>query len=167
MTKQQAGQIWDHYVESTAKAWHQEFGEQSLNEEWTTTAFEDIPGAVVETVALNDPWRQFHTDVGNQLQTLITLAGGMDSRTPYEYNTDMCAAINREFDRLGWSSDTAPAGDTCLDAFPTKEAGIVAVCAEETMIFDSQGLYRALADLKTPSTYETVWQAMLPHRRES
>jgi hypothetical protein len=34
-------------------------------------------------------------------------------------------AINRELDRLGWSSDTAMPGTECLAAFPTETPGLV------------------------------------------
>ena len=88
----------------------------------------------------------------------------MDSRSPLEYNLDMADAINRELDRLGWSSDMAPEGTSCLYAFATEEAGIIVVSdPQEETAFQSEGVLRALCDLQPPVTYDEVWQVMLPH----
>jgi hypothetical protein len=88
----------------------------------------------------------------------------MDSRTDAQYNRDMCKAINAELDRLEWSSDTAPEGDTCIDAFPTKEAGIVALADnQETTCFYSEALLRVLFNLQAPISWDNLWHAMLPH----
>jgi hypothetical protein len=87
----------------------------------------------------------------------------IDRRTAYEHNRALCAAINFELDRLQWSSDTAPAGNTCLDAFPTQDAGVIIVAdTQEETPFASEALLRALCWLTPPITYEHLWHAMLP-----
>ena len=164
MTKQEALQRWCETVEATAQAWRQEFGEASLEEAWTGTALSDIPHAVIETLGFTDPFRELHVDVAAHLEALAIIDQGMDSRSPYEYNSDMCDAINRELDRLRWSSDTAPEGNTTLDAFPTDAAGIVMLAdTQEQTLFYAEPLFRVLCDLQPPISYDEIWHAMLPH----
>ena len=87
----------------------------------------------------------------------------MDGRNAREYNEDMALAINNELDRLGWSSDTAPEGNTSLDAVPTDEAGVVAILdTQETSLFHSETLLRLLFEVQPPVTYDALWQAILP-----
>ena len=89
----------------------------------------------------------------------------MDSRSNREYNQDMCTAINAELDRLGWSSDTAPAGKRCLDAFPTEDAGIIVISdPQEETAFYSEPLLRVLYDLAAPLSYDDVCHAIRPYR---
>ena len=88
----------------------------------------------------------------------------MDNPTDIQEHFERCRAINRELDRLGWSSDTAPPGTSCLDAFPTTQGGIVVISdPQEETAFYSEPLYRALKDLEPPVSYDDIWHAMLPH----
>ena len=77
---------------------------------------------------------------------------------------DIVTQINLELDRLGWSSDTAPEGETCLDAFPTEDTGVVALeDTQETTLFDGAGLLSTLTALPAEIEWEDLWQAILPY----
>jgi len=67
MTKRQAEQRWNQEVNDTAKAWKSEFGDQALDLEWSAIGFNDIPGEVIRTLELSDPWTEFHEAVEKKL----------------------------------------------------------------------------------------------------
>jgi hypothetical protein len=72
-------------------------------------------------------------------------------------------AINRELDRLGWSSDTAPRGPHCLTAFPSHIAGIVRLATSCTMLcFDGRALLAILQALPEETAWEDVCIALRP-----
>jgi hypothetical protein len=72
-------------------------------------------------------------------------------------------AINDEFDRLGWSSDTAPDGASCLDAFETEQSGIVVVeDTQESTCFYGDALLIILQALPDEIGWDDLWQAILP-----
>ena len=70
MTKAQAQAEWTSIVHTTAEAWLEEFGDASLDAEWTETAFADIDGDVIEALRLADPWVRFHRDVQDAIEDL-------------------------------------------------------------------------------------------------
>lgn len=89
--------------------------------------------------------------------------------SPYRIvEVDIVTQINLELDRLGWSSDTAPEGETCVDAFPTEDTGVVVLeDTQETTMFDGAGLLSVLTALPAEIEWEDLWQAILPYATEA
>lgn len=77
----------------------------------------------------------------------------------------LASAISRELDRLDWSSETAPPGEQCLEAFPaTPGHGVVAVDGPEgTCCYDGLPLLQHLVDLEPPLTWEAMLAALRPY----
>ena len=153
-------EAYANYVRSQLAEWYPHA--QILIE--TTTTESGIMPLVVEPLENEAEVRE---DLTSLWRTYHTLEAGMDSRTPAQVSTDMCTAINAELDRLSWSSDTAPEGDTTLDAFPTDGEGIVMVADnQEQTCFYAEPLLRTLLDLAAPISYDDLWYAILPHMIE-
>jgi hypothetical protein len=72
-------------------------------------------------------------------------------------------AINRELDRLGWSSDTAMPGTECLAAFPTETPGLVTLANFCTTITVHGGpLLAILQALPEETAWEDLCIALRP-----
>jgi hypothetical protein len=105
------------------------------------------------------------TQIDAKLQLLLDLLTGEGTPAMLRKMRPLVRAIDRHFDRLAWSSDTALPGEPCLDVFSTTEAGIVAVeHAEGTMCFYGGPLLAILEQLPDGSEYDELWQAMQPAR---
>jgi hypothetical protein len=65
--------------------------------------------------------------------------------------------LNAAFDRLCWSSLTAPGGPLCFDAFATTEPSLVVIAdPEEDLLCEGATLLRQLTALVPPCTAETL-----------
>ena len=98
--------------------------------------------------------------------------GGLppEIKTPREttmHHDRLDTLIDAELDRLGWSSTTAPEGNSTLDAWntPATEAdGIVTVHdAQEVTRFQGQALLETLRTLPDGIAWDDLWQEIVPH----
>jgi hypothetical protein len=117
---------------------------------------------------LTPGWRAIRTSylaqIEAKLQTLLALLTAPPTPAVVREMRPLVQALAAELGRLGWSSETAPPGDCCLDAFPTNEAGIVAIesPSESTTCFYGVPLLAILRGLPDDITWNDVWQAIQP-----
>jgi hypothetical protein len=98
-----------------------------------------------------------------KLQTLRALLTAPPPSAVEREMRPLIRAIDDELDRLGWSSENAPPGDRCLDAFPTNKACIVAIESPyETTCFYGSPLLAILEGLPDDIDWDDLWQAMRP-----
>ena len=72
--------------------------------------------------------------------------------------------IDQELDRLGWSSTTAPEGSSTLDCWDTETPGVVVLHdTQEVTAFHGPALLDTLRALPDGTSWDDVWQAILPH----
>lgn len=80
------------------------------------------------------------------------------------------ARIDAELDRLGWSSRTAPEGNSTLDAWntaTTDQDGIVTLHDDQEVTpFHGLVLLHTLQGLQPAISWDDLWQAILPHMVE-
>lgn len=80
------------------------------------------------------------------------------------------ARIDAELDRLGWSSRTAPEGNSTLDAWntaTTDQDGIVTLHDDQEVTpFHGLVLLHTLQGLQPAISWDDLWHAILPHMVE-
>jgi hypothetical protein len=108
--------------------------------------------------------RRRHLDqIEEKLQLLLVLLTTPPTPAVVRKMRPLVQAIDRELDRLEWSSDTAPPGDECLDAFATNDVGIVALTAPyDTTCYHGAALLAILEALPEDTDWDTLGQAILP-----
>lgn len=78
---------------------------------------------------------------------------------------DLATALSEAFDRLGWSSTTAPTGERCVEAFPTETPAIVMVEApDESLLCYAEPLLSDLDRLRPPLSWATLTQTIRARR---
>jgi hypothetical protein len=123
---------------------------------WLTELDEVTPGGLAV--------RRSHLEqIATKLQLLLAVLTAPPTPAVVREMQPLVDAIQAELDRLGWSSSTAPEGVHCLDAFPTNEAGIVALTdLDDTHCFHGEALLALLQALPEDTDWDMLLLAILP-----